>query len=135
MMTVSKDEFNRFEVDLKELLDLKFDYVTEQVNELNKKMDGVIKFEQNSSKELAQINRKAEKAHSRIDDMVIAFKDDHVLLHGEKDQPGMVDDVRILKQSREGVLKYVRRAAYAAITVLVAGLVTYILATAFGITF
>lgn len=97
MTQISKEEFKRFEEDLKEIISLRFEHVNEAIKKIDSKMDSMSQYQREVITDLSKVNSKAERANRRLDTVENDIQGIHIILDGDKETPGLIDDVRDVK--------------------------------------
>ena len=119
MTQISKEEFERFETDLKEIISLRFSHVSEAIEKIDAKMDSMSNYQREVITDLAKVNSKAEKANHRLDAVEEDIADIRITLDGDKEKPGLTDDVRVIKDWIQVKRKYWQKFVMALIALIV----------------
>lgn len=119
MTQISKEEFKRFEEDLKEIISLRFEHVNEAIKKIDSKMDSMSNYQREVITDLAKVNSKAEKANHRLDTVESDIQDIRQTLDGDKDNPGLTDDIRAIKDWIQTKRKYWQKFVMALIALIV----------------
>lgn len=88
MTQISKEEFKRFEEDLKEIISLRFEHVNEAIKKIDSKMDSMSQYQREVITDLSKVNSKAERANRRLDTVENDIQGIHIILDGDK-KPGL----------------------------------------------
>ena len=116
---ISRMEFERFEKDLKELLNVKFNNTNENIEKIDKKMTNIFEYQKEVIKDISKVNQKAEKANERIDKIESDLESQKKIIHGKNGDPGLIDDVREIKNHFMNIQELKKKIIYGIISLLI----------------